>query len=81
MWNFVRQLAVPIVIVVALLGGGLAGAWGLPRLVILLAPHAPKLVVYGSSVVGILAGCIAGLVLAELAIRGLNMLSNGALHR
>lgn len=65
-----RQFLIPVVLVVALIAGGLAGAWGLPRATILLAPHAPRLVVYGSTVVGILAGGVFGVFVAEVLTRG-----------
>lgn len=61
-----RQTLGPALAILVCVVGGLIGAWGLPRLVIALAPHAPALVVYGSTVVGIFAGAAAGIFIAQI---------------
>lgn len=78
--RFARQVLVPIVIIVACIVGGLFGAWGLPRALLVSAPHAPTWLVYASSVAGILAGGVAGLALAEIVVRGFSALSRGSSH-
>ncbi|HEX7381922.1 MAG TPA: hypothetical protein VF265_07160 [Nevskiaceae bacterium] len=61
-----RQTLGPALAILVCVGGGLIGAWGLPRLVIAMAPHAPTLVVYGSTVVGVFVGAAAGIFLAQI---------------
>ncbi|HEU0197331.1 MAG TPA: hypothetical protein VFQ88_08990 [Nevskiaceae bacterium] len=72
-----RQLILPVLLIIACVAGGLAGAWGLPRLVVLTAPHAPTWAVYGAAIPGIFIGGIVGLAIIEFASRGLSRLLYG----
>lgn len=72
--RFSQSFLAPALVVIACLGGGFAGAWGLPRAIIVATPHASKWVVYGGMVVGIFGGGLAGLFIADFLTRRLGML-------
>lgn len=65
----IQHMLPGVLLITLLMAGALVGAWGAPRAVILAAPHAPKVLVYGSVVVGILAGAAAGVAAAEVLAR------------
>lgn len=67
--HFVETILPGLLLIVLLMIGALAGVWVAPRAVIVVAPHAPTVIVYGSIVVGILLGAGIGALIADVLIR------------
>ncbi|TAM12557.1 MAG: hypothetical protein EPN72_14110 [Nevskiaceae bacterium] len=80
--HYFTEVALPgLLLIVLLMVGALTGVWAAPRAVILVAPHAPTAVIYGSLVVGILLGAGIGALLAEALIRFIQRFTGLTLDR